>query len=339
MFSISSNRDDFPKSTHKKMKVIINQGGGIFGYIITNFMSFLDFDLYKKIDVVAGTSIGGILSLVYCINPNYKWLNKLFKLASQRIFKNRKGLLFNSCRYEDSNLKKFLMEVFKDKKLSDIKDNYALITTTDYTLALPRIFENINIKKEDDISLVDLGLFTSAAPTFFPAKIFNWNDGSTANTLNEKILAMKAFEIDKIEKDPGAFHSSVIMDGGVLENIPIISTYTTLHSELGVQPEDLDIFIFGAGDVEKERNARIDEVNNWSVLDTLKNLIIPYVTDSNEMTSLYWGLQMGFNSFTYFNPVKIHGGMDNLGIMPSIEEQCNKHKDEFLKEINSFLNK
>ena len=86
------------------------------------------------------------------------------------------------------------------------------------------------------------------------------------------------------------------MDGGVLENIPIISTYTTLHSELGVQPEDLDIFVFGAGDLEKEKNHRIEEVNNWSVIDTLKNLIIPYVTDSNEMTSLYWGLQMGFRS-------------------------------------------
>ena len=338
MFSISSNRRDFPKSDHKKMKVIINQGGGIFGYIITNFMSYLDFNLYDKIDVVAGTSIGGILSLAYCINPNYKWLNKLFKLASHEIFGNKKGLLFNSCRYDDKNLEKLLKELFGDKKLSDIKDIYALITTTDYTLALPRIFENINIKKEDDISLIDLGLYTSAAPTFFPARKHKWKS-SKVETLNEKIIAMKSFEIDKIEKDPETYHSSVIMDGGVLENIPIISTYTTLHSELGVQPEDLDIFVFGAGDLEKEKNHRIEEVNNWSVIDTLKNLIIPYVTDSNEMTSLYWGLQMGFKSFTYFNPIKISGGMDNLSIMPSIEEQCNMHKDEFLKEINSFLNK
>ena len=339
MFSISSNRKDFPDSAHKKMKVIINQGGGIFGYIITNFMSYLDFDLYEKVDVVAGTSIGGILSLAYCINSNYEWMNKLFKLASHQIFENKKGLLFNSCKYDDKNLKKFLKEVFGDKHLSDIKDIYALITTTDYTLALPRIFENINIKKEDDIDLVNLGLYTSAAPTFFPARKHKWTKGKNVNTLNEKILAMKSFEIDKTEKDPETAHSSVIMDGGVLENIPVISTYTTLHSELGVQPEDLDVFVFGAGDLEKEANHRIEEVNHWSVFETLKNLIIPYITDSNEMTSLYWGLQMGFNSFEYFNPIKINGSMDNLDIMPNIERQCLNHKEEFLEKITKFVNK
>lgn len=34
-----------------------------FGYVITNFMSYLDFDLYEKIDCVAGTSIGRNLNI------------------------------------------------------------------------------------------------------------------------------------------------------------------------------------------------------------------------------------------------------------------------------------
>lgn len=338
MFSISSTKEDFPKSTHRRYKVVINQGGGIFGYIITNFMSFLDFDLYEKIDAVAGTSIGGILSLAYCFNSNYEWMNKLFKLASHKIFENKKQILFNTCKYDDKNLKKFLKEVFKDKKLSDIKDIYALITTTDYTLALPRIFENIHLKEEDDINLVDLGLYTSAAPTFFPARSYQWKKNSS-QTMNEKIMTMASFENDKTEKDPGTKHESVIMDGGVLENIPIISMYSTLHSELGVNPEDLDVFVFGAGDLQKETNHRIEEVNNWSIFETLKNLVIPYITDSNEMTSLYWGLQMGFNSFTYFNPIKISGPMDNVDILPDIEKQCLNHKEEFLKAIKDFLAK
>ena len=32
------------------------------GYIITYLMSHLDFDLYSKVDVVSGSSIGGILT-------------------------------------------------------------------------------------------------------------------------------------------------------------------------------------------------------------------------------------------------------------------------------------
>ena len=80
-------------------------------------------------------------------------------------------------------------------------------------------------------------------------------------------------------------------------------------------------------------------MNRWSVLDTLKNLIIPYVTDSNEMTSVCWGLQMGFNSFTYFNPVKVSGRLDSVSAMPDIERQCAEHRGEFLEEISAFLSK
>jgi patatin-like phospholipase/acyl hydrolase len=230
--------------------------------------------------------------------------------------------------------------VFKDKKLSNL-NNHVLITTTDFTLALPRIFENINLKPEQDISLVDLGLMTSAAPTFFKAQKYKWqmiNHDINDTNICERVTLMREFQEDKTEKDPETNHSSVIMDGGLLENIPIISTYTTLKTEYGVHPEDIDMFVIGAGDLSTEKNHTINEVNSWSVFDTLKNLIIPYITDSNEMTSLYWGLQMGFNSFKYYNPIKISGSMDNLSIMPDIEKQCLEHKQEFIDEINKFIN-
>jgi patatin-like phospholipase/acyl hydrolase len=38
-------------------------------------MSHLDFDLYSKIDVAAGTSIGGIITLLYSVNSDYKFIN------------------------------------------------------------------------------------------------------------------------------------------------------------------------------------------------------------------------------------------------------------------------
>jgi patatin-like phospholipase/acyl hydrolase len=63
--------DEFPKYKGKKVKVILNAGGGLFGYVITYLMSHLDFDLYSKIDVAAGSSIGGILTLLYSVNSDY----------------------------------------------------------------------------------------------------------------------------------------------------------------------------------------------------------------------------------------------------------------------------
>ena len=183
-------------------------------------------------------------------------------------------------------------------------------------------------------------MMTSAAPTFFKAQRYDWRmlqyDMSDVN-ISEKVTLMSEFQNDKTAKDPTTNHASVIMDGGILENIPIISTYATLKSEYGVSPEDIDMLVIGAGDLDVEHNHTLDEVNNWSVFDTLKNLVIPYITDSNEMTSLFWGLQMGFNYFRYYNPVKIHGSMDNLSIMPDIERQCLEHKDEFIEEINKYI--
>ena len=338
MFTIKSSSEDFPTRTGKRFKVVINQGGGIFGYIITNFMSYLDFDLYSKIDLAAGTSIGGILSMTYSVDADYKYVNKLFKLAGPKIFGKKKSLLLNSCKYDSGNLKKFLKEIFKDKTLADLK-RHVLIMTTDFTLALPRIFENINMTPEEDISLVDIGLMTSAAPTFFEARKFSWKRDKKISNLMDKLYVLSEFQKDKTMKDPATKSTSVIMDGGLLENIPIISTYSALHTEYGALPGDIDVFVIGAGDLEKEKNHTIDEVKKWSVMETLNNLILPYVTDSNEMTSLFWGLQLGFNSFTYYNPIKIKGAMDDVSSMPSIERQCYANREDFIQEISAFLNK
>ena len=137
-------------------------------------MSYLDFDLYGKVDVVAGTSVGGILALAYCVSQDYAGLNRLFREAAHRVFSDRRLLLFSSCRYGDRDLRAFLQELFGDRRLSDVRGVYALVTATDYTLKMPRVFDNISLTEEDDISLVDLGLYTSAAPTFFPARRHVW---------------------------------------------------------------------------------------------------------------------------------------------------------------------
>ena len=48
---------------------------------------------------------------------------------------------------------------------------------------------------------------------------------------------------------------------------------------------------------------------------------------------------MGFNSFTFFNPIRISGKMDNPNVMEDIEKKCKRHKGEFLEAFNNFLYK
>ena len=322
------------------------QVDGLFGYIITNFMSYLDFDLYSKVDVVAGSSIGGILTLAYCCNSDYKWINRMFEEGGPEIFDHINPLyLINSPKYDNENLKKFLKKIYGDMKLSDLKslsdnDLKTIITTMDFTLSQPRIFDNINIKPEQDISLVDLGLFTSAAPTYFNAHNYPWKmiDYDVDNVpINEKILVMAARQQEIIAHNKDFNRNSIIFDGGVLENIPVVSTYTTLKNELGVNPEDIDMFVIGTGNFTDFCNYDANDVNNWSIADIALKLIIPYVTCSNEQMSVFWGSQMGFNSFTYFNPINVRGDMDDASILPGLKIKCERYKEQFLKEINKFL--
>ena len=349
MFTVKSSNSNFPKNTGKKYKVIINAGGGLFGYVITNFMSYLDFDLYEEVDCVAGTSIGGILTLAYCCNNDYKWINKLFETGGPKIFDHVNTLYgISAPKYSNKNLKSFLEKIYGNYKLSDIndlagKELHTIIPVMDFTLTLPRIFENINLKEEQDISLVDLGLFTSAAPTYFNSFNYMWKLFDKYKPedvpINEKIILLKAFEKEMLMRNKNFRKESILLDGGVLENIPVVSTYTTLHNELGVEPKDIDMFVIGTGNFTSGENYTAEQVNKWTILDYCLKMIVPYVTSSNEQMSVFWGLQMGFNSFTYFNPVDASGEMDDPEILPGLKNQCEAYKDEFITEINNFLNR
>ena len=349
MFTVKSSNSDFPKNTGKKYKVIINAGGGLFGYVITNFMSYLDFDLYDQVDCVAGTSIGGILTLGYCCNNDYKFINQTFETGGPKIF-NKVNTLYgiSAPKYSNQKLKAFLEKFYGDNKLSDInkiagKELHTIIPVMDFTLTLPRIFENINLKEEQDVSLVDLGLYTSAAPTYFQAYNYAWKliekyKPEEVST-KEKTILLKAFEKEMLMQNANVRKSSTLLDGGILENIPIISTYTTLHNELGVEPKDIDMFVIGTGNFTSAENYSAEEVNKWSILDYALKMLVPYLTSSNEQMSVFWGLQMGFNSFTYFNPVDASGEMDDAKILLGLKQQCEMYKDDFIREINNFLNR
>ena len=352
MYSIQTNKSDFPKNTGKKYKVILNAGGGIFGYVITNFMSYLDFDLYDKVDVVAGTSIGGILTLAYCCTTDYEWINYLFEKNAPKIFSDNNPLYaIRGPKFNGIELEKMLKTIYGDNTLKDInriagKSLHTIIPTLDYTLTQPRIFENINLRPEqENVSLVDIGLSTASAPTYFPVKEYLWSmqDYDLKKcSVNEQILLLTQRMIEyrsAMEKQlkHNFSEKSVIMDGGVIENIPVVTTYTTLQAELGVEPKDIDMLVIGTGDDTKCNFETYEDVNKWSILEWALKFIVPYVTESNELMSAYWGAQMGFNSFTFFNPVETTGALDDCSIMPGLKASCKAKKSEFLDTINEFL--
>lgn len=235
MFTLKTNIKQFkPKHHKKKYKVLLNAGGGAFGYIITNLMSSLDEDIYKKIDVVAGTSIGGVLSLIYSVNSDYKWINSLFENGVDKIFKKRLLGGLRGPLYDNKELGDFISKVVKDYKLSDInkineKELCLIVPTLDFNLNQPRVFDNINLDTNLDTSLLQIALATAAAPTYFPAIEYIWKINNITKEelekrpINEQIylltkqtLEYQIKQKEMIENISYENNKSTLIDGGVI---------------------------------------------------------------------------------------------------------------------------
>lgn len=107
---------------------------------------------------------------------------------------------------------------------------------------------------------------------------------------------------------------------------------------LGINPEDIDMLILGTGnDYNINKHLIANDINRWSLFDWLFKFIIPFVTQSNQTTSVNWGAQMGFHSFKFFNPLNVTGHMDDPNILPCLQQQCQLYIDEFKETIQNFL--
>lgn len=358
MYTIKTNINQFHQNTSdKKYKVLLHAGGGCFGYIIAKFMSGLDFDVYSKVDVVGGTSIGGILAILYSINKDYEQIRSVFGDATKKIFKKKCLGGIRGPMYCNEELKKFIKKFVGDYKLSDInkineRDLHLIIPTLDFNLTMPRVFDNINLDPQLDLELWKIALATAAAPTYFSAQEYQWKINNISKEeldtrpVNEQLYLLTKQMLEYQDQQRLALQDisykqtkSTLIDGGVIENIPCITTYTTLRSELGIEPENIDMFIIGTGNDQTINNTTVKDIEKWSYLDWLTKFLVPYVTCSNELTSVYWGAQMGFNSFCYYNPVKVKGAMDDPKIIPQLDKDTEEYMDDFRKEIDQFLNK
>lgn len=336
------HKDQSPQSK-KRAKVVIFSGGGLRGYVIAKFMSYLDFDIREKVNVFAGTSIGGILAMAYATDSHYEFIRNTFRKFGNRIFKKKWywnlpllrlwHKLFKCPKYDTENLKKMLLQFFGDRRLISIKNNGVVVVSTNLSFECPQIFTNLSgpgIYGNEQSKLVDIGLYTSAAPIYFKAR--------SADIMTK--LSKDMLEFFNLPKNTAFYWGdSIVIDGGLLENIPVISTYVTMHQRWNLQPEDIDVLIIGTGKEHAFSSYSLRKVNSWGIFRWLFNVIKPYLTESNEQTSVYWGEQMGFHSFKFYNPLTLSQVMDDPKILDEIDTECEKHKDEFIEVFQSFLNK
>lgn len=294
-----------------KYKVLCLTGGGKYGCIPARFLSYVSTGESNKdllgVDFMSGTSIGGILAAAYAAGHSFEEVSCVFDARAKECFVKRwqaKLSLLACPTYKGENLRAVIKDIIGDISLGQTKEIYPnlsiVIPALDLTADKYLVFQTIDKNNYWDESLVDIAQMTSAAQTYFPG--FN-------------------------------FHGHCVVDAGVVDVPSMITCVTSIRGKGAVRFEDMDVLLMGIGDDSNAANndpITPEKYEKYTIVETLKNVVVPYLTFGNKMVSQYWGSNMQFNSFKYWNPIKIAGSLDDTTEIPELIMKCDEHREEFI---------
>lgn len=291
---------DLRSINRKRTRIGIFAGGGVFGAIPSFFFSkyFGDSPINEYFDVLGGTSVGSELATAFACEVAPNKLYNEFVNAVPEIFKKSFWPTVSGAKYDNSVLKKFLQGL--------VPASYGKLKTT---LIVPvKDFENNKFKVYDNI-IADSDcqlpgwvpcLQSSCAPTYFDPY-----DGC--------------------------------IDGGIMENIPIMTTIMAVKHKLGIDFKDMSVLVMGTGFKCHEKKD-MKKVKKWYVWQWLKPML-GELTEANEQASMFWARQLELGYLSFFNPVELDKGweMDDASVVGKVTERCEKHVGDFRTEIEKFL--
>ena len=298
----------------KRCKVLILEGGGIFGAIPAHFLGSrpTDNQNLEKVDVLSGCSIGGILAAAYAAGQPFGLIDTVFQQRAAECFTKRymaKISLLACPTYRNDTIDKVLQDMIGETKLGDVKNIYpklsVIVPALDVTNDQYIVFDNIR-HKYDDIKLRDVAGYTSAAPSYFSGREYKGN---------------------------------CIVDGGLIEVTPLLTTTTAIKKNFGIPFCMQDVLVLGTGmDVDEEK-LTLKKYNDLGLLGIATDLLVPYAVLSNKMATRYWGENMGYGWFNYFNPCTINGKLDDVKQIPKIVKESEQFIPEFQRVWNEWLSR
>lgn len=214
-------------------RILSLDGGGIRGVLTITLLQRLEEahpGFLKSVDLVAGTSTGGILALGIAAGRDLSKILALYKEKGDQVFYD--SLIDDlkdlgnavGAQYGNEGLKQALYEEFGSLTLGDLEkkvtivaydlDNDAVEATVTRSWK-PKIFQNFPGKGSDaDEKLVDVAIRTAAAPTYFPVYQGYIDGGVVANNpsmcalaqaLDEDTCGVKLDEIALLSVSTGGF--------------------------------------------------------------------------------------------------------------------------------------
>jgi patatin-like phospholipase/acyl hydrolase len=167
-----------------KLRILSIDGGGIKGVFPASFLASMEKELpeplYRYFDLIAGTSTGGIIALGLGHGLNARdllefYLNKgpLIFPAHRRKVWRRWGADWVFPRYNASELRKALVEVFGNTKLGELKSRLLIpsLNAASGDIHIYKTPYHPRLQMDYKARVVDVALATSAAPTYLPAHV------------------------------------------------------------------------------------------------------------------------------------------------------------------------
>lgn len=272
----------------KKIRILSLDGGGIRGILSGTILTYIEEELQKKtnnpnasisqyFDFIAGTSTGGILSMIY-LCPNEEGENKFKARQALNIYLEQGDDIFDITfgkkiesfngifdeKYSEKELEKSLKEYFQDTRLSETLKP-CLITSYDIRNRKAFFFTSLEAKSEvRDFYLKDVARATSAAPTYF--------------------------EASRIKSIYGSPHS--LIDGGVFANNPSLCAYAEARTikfsevlnnmEKPDMPSAKDMLIISIGTGSVKQPYHYEDFKDAGVLKWIKPLIDIMMSGNSE---------------------------------------------------------
>ena len=235
----------------KKKYILSIDGGGVRTIASIIFLQKLEANLQiplsEKFDFFIGTSAGAISSLGLSINKmsasdlmNIWSKENLVKTMTNSSWETSLGIMQINPKYTNEGKREVLKEFFLDKKLGDAHKPVA-VTSYDIEKRLPVLLTSYG---DPDVSVVDSGDATSAAPVYYP----------TAQ-VGDRFL----------------------IDGGIVANHPVLHGYVEAKK---LYPEN-ELVVLSVGTGLNKRPLKGQDSKKWGLIGWMMHDLFGLMVESS----------------------------------------------------------
>ncbi len=301
-------------------------GGGIRGVIpariIIEIENILKVKLNKQkidisdyFDLIAGSSTGAILALLYSLpdHPDSSEILNIYYDNGKKIFKTNfwKRITFGlfSEKYETKSIKDTLKKYFSDFKLSDLKKD-CLVTAFDMEQYRSIFFTNP--KSDDkDFKLVDVALSSSAAPTYFDP-----------------------YPMESVDKT----NKHVNVDGGLFANNPAMCAMVEACKNYECDLDDITIVSIGTGmKCEQSLSISYEKAKKWGLIKWIKPLINIMMYGTSNIVHHQLKILFSYLNSDYYRLQPVFNVKDQKDISLEMDDASKNNIEALLLKTENYI--